>query len=176
MEQTNPETILVKDSKFGKGIFTTIDLPKNSIILKITGQPLTFNQTLDLGNNECYCLQVAMDKYIIPDHPFHLSNHSCDPNCGINRRMEFFALRNINAGEELLWDYSTSMMEKHWTMQCDCGSSNCRNIIADFDQLPVNIREKYMHMKIVMPFIIEHLYGLPKIEPVHETPRYSFIR
>jgi hypothetical protein len=176
MEQIIPETIFVKDSKFGKGIFTTTDLPRNSLILKIAGKPLSFDETVALGNDECYCLQVSMNRYIIPDHPFHLSNHSCDPNCGINRRMELFTLRDINAGEELFWDYSTSMIEKHWIMQCDCDSVKCRHIIGDFDQLPIDLREKYLNMKIVLPFIVEHLYGLPKIEFAHQSERYSLIK
>ena len=167
MDKVNPETVLVKDSKHGQGIFTTIDLPKKSVILKISGKPLTFEETLKLGNDECYTMQTGINKYIIPDHPFHLSNHSCQPNCGINRKMEFISLRDIKAGEELLWDYSTSMMERHWTMQCDCGSTECRNIIRDFDMLPIHIQERYLHLKIVLPFIVEELYGLPTIERVN---------
>lgn len=164
METVNPETVIVKDSKFGKGIFTTVDLPKKSVLFKITGKHLSFEETLKLGSNECYCLQVAMDKYIIPNYPFHLSNHSCHPNCGISRNMEFITLCDINKGEELCWDYSTSMMERHWTMQCDCGHHNCRHLIVDFDLLPSHIQETYLHIKIVLPFIVEELYGLPTIQ------------
>lgn len=164
MRKPNPETVIVKDSKFGKGIFTTIDRPKKSIILKITGNALTFEETLQLGSSECYSLQVATDKYIIPDHPFLLSNHCCQPNCGINRKMEFIAIRDIKAGEELCWDYSTSMLERHWTMQCNCGYYDCRHLIGDFDMLPIHIQERYLHMRVVLPFIVEEIYGQPVIE------------
>ena len=164
MEAANPETVIVKDSNFGKGIFTTVDLPKKSVLFKITGKSLSFEETLKLGSNECYCLQVALDKYIIPGHPFHLSNHSCSPNCGITRNMEFITLRDINEGEELCWDYSTSMMERHWTLQCGCGHLNCRHLIVDFDLLPSQVQETYLHMKIVLPFIVEEIYGLPTIQ------------
>jgi Proteins containing SET domain len=163
MDKVNPETVVVKDSKFGKGLFTTTDLPKKTILFKITGTPLTFKDTLKLGDGECYSLQVGIDKYIIPDHPFHLSNHSCDPNCGLTRNLEYFTLREVYKGEELCWDYSTSMLEKHWEMKCKCGSPLCRHIIQDFDLLPFNIQEKYLRMKIVLPFITEELYGLPTI-------------
>ncbi len=77
MEKVNPVTVIVKDSKFGKGIFTPTHLPQNTILFKITGKPLNFEQTLQLGGDECYCLQIGIDKYIIPNHPFHLSNHCC---------------------------------------------------------------------------------------------------
>jgi uncharacterized protein len=127
---------------------------------------LTFEETKKLGDQECYTLQVAMDKYIIPDHPFHLSNHSCQPNCGINSRMEFITLRNIKAGEELFWDYSTSMMERNWTMQCKCGFPDCRQLIGDFDRLPADTQERYLQLGIVLPFIVDELYGLPAIEEI----------
>ena len=150
--------------KHGKGLFTTIDLPKNSGLFKITGRPITFEQTLKLGSKECYSLQIGIDKYIIPHYPFCFSNHSCNPNCGITRNMEFVTLRNILKGEELYGDYSTSMLERHWEMICECGAKDCRHIIRDFDLLPFNLQEKYIDLKIVLPFITKALYGLPTIQ------------
>jgi hypothetical protein len=64
-----------------------------------------------------------------------------------------FALKEINKGEELFWDYSTSMMERHWTMRCACGEKNCRKIITDFDLLPTELQLQYLRMNIVFPFI-----------------------
>lgn len=174
MDNINPETVIVKPSKHGKGIFTTIDLPKNSILFQISGKPITFEQTLKLGTNECYSLQIGIDKYIIPHYPFHFSNHSCEPNCGITRNMEYITLRDISKGEELCWDYSTSMLEKHWKMQCECGSSQCRHLIQDFDLLPDNIQEKYLRLKVVLPFITEELYGLPTIERAAKSAVFAF--
>jgi hypothetical protein len=166
MEVTNLLPVTVKDSRFGTGLFASMNIRQNSVILSIQGKPLTFEQTLKLGSDECYCLQVGLNSYIIPDPPFRFSNHSCQPNCGINRGMELVALQDIKAGDELFWDYSTSMLEKHWTMHCDCGSAACRNLITDFDTLPLKLRERYLEMKMVLPFIVEALYGLPTIQPI----------
>lgn len=91
MDKSYLETLAVKKSKHGKGIFATSNFSKGDILFKISGQPLSFNQTLDLGEDECYCLQVGYNNYIIPDAPFHLSNHSCMPNCGINETMNLIA-------------------------------------------------------------------------------------
>lgn len=169
MSQANPATVIVKDSKHGKGIFTTVDIPKNSVLFKITGKPIKFIDTLKLGSDECYTLQIGVDRYIIPDYPFHLSNHSCEPNCGINRNMEFITIDDIKAGTELCWDYSTSMLERYWQMQCDCGSMICRHTIVDFDLLPYNIQQKYLKMNVVLPFIKEELFGLPSIAPIKKV-------
>lgn len=174
MEQTQPETVIIKPSKFGKGIFTTADLPKNSVLFKVIGTPINFDQTLELGADECYSLQVGFDKYIIPDHPFHLSNHSCVPNCGINAQMEFITLREIQKNEELFWDYSTSMLERHWIMKCECGHTGCRKIIKDFDLLPVPVQNKYLQMGIVLPFIVEYLNS--RVKPAgNESHLHAFV-
>ncbi len=122
MDKSKPKTVTIKNSKHGKGIFATSTFSKGDIIFTITGQLLNFRQTLNLGEDECYCLQIGENNYIIPDSPFHLSNHSCMPNCGIDNSMHLIALCKIQKGEELLWDYSTSMLERHWVMTCKCGN------------------------------------------------------
>lgn len=158
MDKATSAIIAIKDSRHGKGIFARKSLRKGTVLLKITGKNLSFEDTMQLGDQESYCLQVDIDKYIIPYSPFRLSNHSCDPNCGIYSNFKFVTLRPILEGEELCWDYSTSMLERHWTMECECGSPECRKFVQDFDLLPEKIQEKYLHMNIVMPYIINQFY------------------
>ncbi|MEZ2354999.1 SET domain-containing protein [Caballeronia sp. RCC_10] len=61
-------------------------------------------------------------------------NHSCAPNCETEQkgsRVYFYALRNINPGEELFIDYRL-FVEGRRTLaikklyQCRCGSRQCR--------------------------------------------------
>ncbi|MDT5156988.1 MAG: uncharacterized protein QOC99_1582 [Acidobacteriota bacterium] len=58
---------------------------------------------------------------------FRYMNHSCAPNTFMRRcrgRVEFYALREIEPGEELTCDYG----ETHHAggLKCRCGSANCR--------------------------------------------------
>ena len=147
----------VKESKFGKGLFALKDIAPYTIICVIKGELLSFNETLLLGEKEGHCIQIGIDKYILCDPPFLYSNHSCNPNSAVNKNLELFSLRTISLGEEILWDYSTSMLERHWTMNCMCGSKNCRRLINDFDLLPAHVQEKYLNMDIVLPFIVNEL-------------------
>ena len=156
MNNSGEELVCIQDSKFGKGIFAKENLAKGTIILKIKGPHLNFTETLEM-NEESYCLQVGIDQYIIPQGSFRYSNHSCDPNAGINFRFELVALRDIRRGEEICWDYSTSMLERHWTMDCNCGSPLCRALIADFDLLPKQIQQFYRRKGIVLPFIEDYV-------------------
>jgi hypothetical protein len=149
--------LAVNTSRFGKGLFTQQDISAGQTILKIKGRKLSFNETLTLGEKECYCLQTGFQQYIIPDYPFYYSNHSCHPNCGITRSLELISLVPISQGEELVWDYSTSMLERNWTMECQCGSPFCRGLITDFDLLPPSVQRKYLEEEIVLSFIEEYM-------------------
>ena len=150
--------IEIRDSQFGKGLFATQNIPSGTAVCSIKGQYISFKETLLLGDRESHCIQIGINEYIFCEPPFLYSNHSCNPNCGINANLELFALRNIPEGEELFWDYSTSMLERHWTMKCFCGSENCRKLVNDFDLLPLELQEKYLRMNIVLPFIIDELH------------------
>jgi SET domain-containing protein len=64
-------------------------------------------------------------------------NHSCDPNCEAvdeDGRIFIEALREIQAGEELNYDYGFDLGEPHTKKlkelyPCRCGSENCRGTI-----------------------------------------------
>ena len=58
-----------------------------------------------------------------------LVNHSCAPNLGlfpmvgaggVDGDLFLVARREIAAGEELSFDYSTSMVDEPWAMDCAC--------------------------------------------------------
>jgi SET domain-containing protein len=60
-------------------------------------------------------------------------NHSCNPNVLQNSRIVWRAIRDINVGEEITFDYeltTTSKLIKNMKlMKCNCGSKNCRKWI-----------------------------------------------
>jgi len=61
-------------------------------------------------------------------------NHSCDPNCEVDEikgRVWLFALRDIAAGEELVWDYN--LYDDEAPAPCSCGSANCRGTMYSED-------------------------------------------
>jgi uncharacterized protein len=149
--------VSVQDSKFGKGLFASVNIPKNTIVLQISieGNRMNFEDTIRLEERESHTLQIGPDQYIMCEEPFLYTNHACEPNCGITPNMELKTLRAIENGEELFWDYSTSMLERHWTLNCRCGFPNCRGLITDFDLLPPKLQQKFIRMDIVIPFILE---------------------
>jgi len=58
---------------------------------------------------------------------FRYVNHSCSPNAYLRRirhRVEFYALRYIQEGEELTCDYGETHHDG--ALPCRCGSESCR--------------------------------------------------
>ncbi len=70
--------------------------------------------------------------------PAKYINHSCAPNCEAvtvaGRRIYIEAIRTIQPGEELLYDYQYERTEEHTAedeefYRCLCGAPNCRGTI-----------------------------------------------
>ena len=138
--------IYKKDSKIsGSGIYTKHLIKKGNFVCKITGKKFKwkYNELTDreLGAN---WFGLGKDIWIDPEFPLSHINHSCDPNMGLKGKIMFYALRDIAANEELLFDYSTSEEEIDWKMKCKCGSKKCRKYMTSIQLLPFKIYKDYL--------------------------------
>ena len=72
-------------------------------------------------------------------------NHSCDPNCGVNGQIALVAMRDIDAGEEINFDYAMVITGSHeyYPLECLCGSDNCREVITSNDWMIGDLRHRY---------------------------------
>jgi SET domain-containing protein len=70
-------------------------------------------------------------------------NHSCEPNCGIRGLFDIVAMRTIEPGEEVTWDYEMTEDSDWWRMECRCGTPSCRKVIGSFRNMPSEVRAKY---------------------------------
>ncbi|MGB7470690.1 MAG: SET domain-containing protein-lysine N-methyltransferase [Candidatus Acidiferrum sp.] len=60
-------------------------------------------------------------------------NHSCEGNCGFNEDGDFVAIRDIEKGAELSYDYALIESNPHFSMNCSCGSRKCRRTVTGND-------------------------------------------
>lgn len=145
--------VYIAECDFGKGLFCKRDIKKGEIIFKFIGKLITFKQTIEAADEFGYPLQIGDNLYINLEEPMRFINHSCNPNTGIINDINLIALRDMKKGEEIYFDYSTSMDEDYWVMQCMCGEANCRKTIKDFKYLPLQAKQKYLNLNIVQKFI-----------------------
>lgn len=142
----NVENYLYSDDSniAGKGLFTSRKIKKGEVAFIMKGPKIVFHpsnkkEALTLPN----IVGINEDLYIDPISPYVFINHKCDPNVAMSEGGDtFFALRDIEIGEELTFDYSISEYSD-WEMECNCGSDNCRKVIKSIDKLPMDYFLKY---------------------------------
>jgi hypothetical protein len=67
-----------------------------------------------------------MDYWSKPLMPMHATNHSCDPNSSFNADGMLVAIRDIEKGEEITYDYLLHPIPASpWNFECHCRSAEC---------------------------------------------------
>lgn len=91
-------------------------------------------------------LQMDEDLYLLTveeKEPNDCFNHSCEPNLGFFGQIGLIAMRDIEAGEEVMFDYAMSDGGPYDEFECRCGSSTCRKKITGNDWKLPELWEKY---------------------------------
>ncbi len=153
---TNP--FAVRETHLGKAVFATDGFGAGETITRFAGARLPARKLPRrlFGRADRY-LQIASDAYLGPSGEIDdLINHSCAPNAGLrflDGEVILIALRDIRPGEEVAWDYSTTLSDPSWAMTCECGAAECRGIIRAFDTLPADRQEWYRARNLVAPYL-----------------------
>lgn len=144
LETTTKESLEVRmTSKKGYGVFANAFIPADTVIAAFDG-PIYEAETATELPPHCvdYAIQFEEHKWRESEGIARLANHSCDPNCGIKNLFQIVAMRDIQTGEEITWDYDMSE-NSDWTMQCACGAQQCRGLVCGYRFLPEAFRKRY---------------------------------
>lgn len=153
--------LTVKNTKNGKGVFADKNFKKDEIIFEFHGKFFTYEELPTPYNEvEDHYVQIDKNLYMGPSGDIDdFFNHSCNPNAGLkpdDGKVFLIAIKNISSGDEITWDYSTTMDEDDWEMDCKCGSKICRKRIRDFKYLSPDIQKIYLDLGIVPKYISEN--------------------
>lgn len=144
--------MLIKKYKSGKsaihdiGLFATQNIKKGEYILTFKGSPRKLADCKGEANSdECWdWLGIGVGRWLKVYKPESYVNHSCEPNAGIKGSVRLYALKNINIGDEITIDYSTTETDDHWFMKCNCGKIGCRKKIGPIFTLNNKIFSSYL--------------------------------
>ena len=132
------------------GVFASKPIRKGARVVEYVGPRLTPDEADRLYKNATRTYLYGMEdgKSVIDGEGVGAYlNHSCDPNCEVDEikgRVWILALRNIAAGEELLWDYS--LYDDEDPAPCHCGSAKCRGTMYS-DEWMAKLRRRAARKK-----------------------------
>jgi uncharacterized protein len=135
--------VVRKSGIHGRGVFALEDIPKGTRLIEYTGERMSHEvadeRYGDAHNGSAHTMLIAVNDDVVIDATRWGSsarwiNHSCAPNCEAlddNGRVFIETRRDIRAGEELAYDYSLIVEERHTAKlkrehACCCGARRCR--------------------------------------------------
>lgn len=154
----NPKLKLSQSTIQGAGYVAQEPIKKDEKLIVQSGQCLDISKIDDDKMESCwyYGFQIEHDVYYYPlyiqDVPFldgiFRINHSCDPNAGFRGQITLVAMRDIEIGEEITYDYAMTDietdMEAAWEPEsCTCGAETCRGKITGHDWKHTDVQKKY---------------------------------
>lgn len=130
----------------GKGVYARVPIPAGTRIIEYRGERITEAEAdrryPDDPSAPHHTFLFAIDDGVVIDAAFKGNmarwiNHSCDPNCDAvidDARVWIESVRDIEAGEELTYDYNFVLPERHTPAlkrryPCICGAATCRGTI-----------------------------------------------
>jgi uncharacterized protein len=119
----------------GHGVFAAQPIPAQRKIGEIRGEAISVEEARIRATRHERIMIVELSARRAIDFtkstdPMRFTNHSCRPNarlCIDNGRVEFYALRVIDIGEELTVDYGETHHDGK--LACRCGAPGCRGAL-----------------------------------------------
>ncbi|MEM9081079.1 MAG: SET domain-containing protein-lysine N-methyltransferase [Verrucomicrobiota bacterium] len=151
------EWVVARDSVIhGKGVFAARDIPEETRVIEYVGEKIDKEESekrawaqmekAEKDGDAAVYIFTLNEKWDLDGsvewNTARLINHSCEPNCeayteteGKEDRIVIYALRDIEKGEELSFDYGFDL-ECYEDHPCLCGTSNCVGYIVSREQWP----------------------------------------
>ncbi len=127
-------TVRLCKDKAGQGVFAVEPVEAGEVVAVWGGRIVPEDIAAALPPNlRRYVVQVEDDQYLAPldrVDPAELVNHCCLPNCGLRGQITLVALRRIEPGEEITFDYATTDSSPFLEFDCACVKKPCRNRVS----------------------------------------------
>ena len=131
----------------GWGSFATAPIIKGETVAAFGGWVMTHAQLESLSlDRQHRSIQIDADLYLVSDEtpePGDMLNHSCEPNCGLAGSQILVAMRDIEPGEELSFDYAMCDASDYDEFRCLCGTTTCRGVVSGSDWRSPELQAKY---------------------------------
>jgi SET domain-containing protein len=142
-------TLVIRRSKIhADGCYTTEPIKKKGFVAEYSGPRITIAEADALYEHSprTYLFGLINGTHVIDgDSASAFINHSCDPNCEadeIEGKVIITAVRKIEAGEELTYDYNLYDGDLEDESPCFCGMKLCRGSMYSEKELEKRAKSK----------------------------------
>ena len=131
----------------GFGAFAIAPIPAGTIVACFGGTFMN-RATFDTmpEDRRSRSIQIDDDSFLLgpPERePGDAINHSCEPNCGMGGAAQVVAMRDIEVGESLTFDYAMADGSDYDEFACACGAPSCRGRVSGTDWQSPELRARY---------------------------------
>lgn len=152
----------LKKTHLGRAVFARRRFKRGEVVTEFKGPRIHESEVPKRyrGKNDRY-VQIERHYYLGPSGEVDdILNHSCNPNTGLKftgKGIFLVAIKDIEIGDEITWDYSSTLFGSSWKMKCHCREKNCRKLIGDFTLLDKKIQQKYFRMDIIPQYLKDYM-------------------
>ena len=132
--------LVVRSSRIhSRGCYTNVPITQGTFIVEYTGEHITCDEANERYEDhpDTYLFGLDDGEHVIDgDGVAAFINHSCDPNCEsdeIDGQVWIIAVRDIEAGEELTYDYC--LYDGDDESPCSCGADRCRGTLYSDEEM-----------------------------------------
>lgn len=134
--------VTANSNEYGKGVVARERIEVDELVLRFRGEIKTFEEYPFA--EKPYLIPLGNFLWINPVGVPRFINHSCEPNCEIRNKMELYAIRPIQVGEEISFRYNIVVEDNasspasfydecRWdhafTFTCLCGTASCVGVV-----------------------------------------------
>ena len=131
----------------GLGIFAAHRIPARTTVAGFGGCVVDRAEFDTLDEDwRTHSLQIDERLYMVsvpPYAPADLMNHSCEPNCGIVGSCLVVAMRDVEVGDELCFDYAMTDTNDYDEFVCACATPSCRGLVTGGDWQRPELQARY---------------------------------
>jgi uncharacterized protein len=132
--------------KGGRGVYARSAIRRGELLVVFAGSALEGKDIPSLSADQRrLLLQVEEDLYLLSNVEGWADwvNHCCEPNAGLRGQVTLVAMRDIEAGEEICYDYAMSDGSPYDGFDCRCSATSCRHQVSGDDWMKEELWERY---------------------------------
>ena len=133
--------------RHGWGSFVVRPIAAGTTVAAFGGWAMPGGEFTELpAEQQSRSIQIDDDLFLVGPaqrEPGDCVNHSCEPSCGLFGATLLVAMRDLECGKEITFDYAMSDGTDYDEFVCACGARACRGLVTGQDWRDPELQTRY---------------------------------